>query len=96
MGHGVGVEIHEWPRFATGSKELTRPGMVVFVEPGIYLEGKFGLRIEDLVVITEDGCEDITKSRKDLDYSVRSAVQYFFLEGFSKFCLKKSHGYYTL
>ena len=40
--------------------------MVVSVEPGIYLEGKFGLRIEDLVVITEDGCEDITKSRKDL------------------------------
>ncbi|MEF2794215.1 MAG: aminopeptidase P family protein [Hydrogeniiclostridium sp.] len=66
LGHGVGVEIHEWPRFATGSKELTRPGMVVSVEPGIYLEGKFGLRIEDLVVITEDGCEDITKSRKDL------------------------------
>lgn len=66
LGHGVGVEIHEWPRFAMGCKTLTQPGMVVSVEPGIYLEGKFGLRIEDLVVITENGCEDITQSRKDL------------------------------
>ena len=66
LGHGVGVEIHEWPRFAAGSTTIAQPGMVVSVEPGIYLEGKFGLRIEDLIVVTEDGCEDITKSRKDL------------------------------
>ena len=66
LGHGVGVEIHEWPLFSAGNTTITKPGMVVSVEPGIYLEGKFGLRIEDLVVITETGCEDITASPKEL------------------------------
>ena len=65
-GHGVGVEIHEWPRFSKGNHMLAKPGMVVSVEPGIYLRGKFGVRIEDLVAVTENGCEDLTKSPKEL------------------------------
>lgn len=65
-GHGVGVEIHEWPRFSPGNQTITRPGMVVTVEPGIYVPGKFGVRIEDMVVVTENGCENLTHSPKEL------------------------------
>ena len=65
-GHGVGVEIHEWPRFAPGDKTIARPGMVVTVEPGIYLAGRFGVRIEDMVAITETGYENLTHSPKEL------------------------------
>lgn len=65
-GHGVGVDIHEWPRFSVSDETITRPGMVVTVEPGIYLKGKFGLRIEDMIVVTQDGCENLTHSPKDL------------------------------
>lgn len=65
-GHGVGVEIHEWPNFAPSCQEVLQPGMVVTVEPGIYLPGKFGVRIEDMIAITEDGCEDLTASDKSL------------------------------
>lgn len=65
-GHGVGVEIHEWPRFAQGCRILAKPGMVVTVEPGIYLADKFGVRIEDMVAVTENGCENLTCSSKEL------------------------------
>jgi Xaa-Pro aminopeptidase len=65
-GHGVGLEIHEGPRVAIGQTEPLRPGMVITVEPGVYLPGKFGVRIEDTVVVTETGCEILTKCPKEL------------------------------
>mgnify|MGYP003301074648 CR=1 FL=1 len=66
LGHSVGLEIHEAPSFNTTDSTILKPGMVLTVEPGIYLEGQFGVRIEDMVVIKEDGCENITKSPKEL------------------------------
>lgn len=66
-GHGVGVEIHEEPRLSPRCEnEFLQAGNVVTVEPGIYLPGKFGVRIEDMAFITENGCENLTKSPKTL------------------------------
>lgn len=66
-GHGVGVEIHEEPRLSpSAGDQVLRPGSVVTVEPGIYLPGRFGVRIEDMVYITETGCENLTHCAKDL------------------------------
>jgi Xaa-Pro aminopeptidase len=66
LGHGVGLDIHEAPRLSTESNDVLEPGNVVTVEPGIYLDGKFGIRIEDDVVVTQDGIENLTGLRKDL------------------------------
>ena len=66
LGHSVGIDIHESPSFNTRDNTLLRPGMVLTVEPGIYIENKFGVRIEDMIVITDDGNIDITKSPKEL------------------------------
>jgi Xaa-Pro aminopeptidase len=65
-GHGVGLEIHEPPRVAHGTAEALQPGMVITIEPGAYVPGKGGVRIEDMVVVTERGCEVLTPSPKDL------------------------------
>lgn len=65
-GHGVGIEIHEQPRLSLKSKQILEIGDVVTVEPGIYLPSEFGVRIEDMAFITENGCENLTKSPKNL------------------------------
>ena len=66
LGHGLGLEVHEAPRLSTESKDTLASGNVVTVEPGIYLEGRAGIRIEDNVVITEDGVQNLSGFRKDL------------------------------
>ena len=65
-GHGVGLEIHEPPRLGTGQKEALQVGMVVTIEPGIYVAEKGGIRIEDMVVVTARGCEVLTPVSKEL------------------------------
>lgn len=65
-GHGVGVEIHERPFVSPVSRETLRQGNVISCEPGIYLPGKFGVRIEDIAVITSNGCENLVKLDKEL------------------------------
>jgi Xaa-Pro aminopeptidase len=65
-GHGVGLEVHEGPRLATTSEDQLREGNVVTVEPGVYLPGRFGVRIEDLVVVTENGHRNLSALTKDL------------------------------
>lgn len=66
LGHGFGLEIHEPPRAGVGSEDVLLPGMTVTVEPGIYLPGKCGVRIEDCCVVTETGCVNLVSTAKDL------------------------------
>ena len=66
LGHGTGLEIHEAPRMSQESNDVLAPGNVVTVEPGIYLEGLGGIRIEDDIVVTNGGIDNLTNLRKDL------------------------------
>jgi Xaa-Pro aminopeptidase len=65
-GHGVGLDIHEAPSVAAGATAILTPGVVVTVEPGIYLAGVGGVRIEDTVVVTDQGCRPLTEFTKDI------------------------------
>ena len=65
-GHGVGLAVHEWPTVGKDSRDMAEEGMVFTVEPGVYIPGWGGIRIEDMVLVTTDGCEVLTKIPKDL------------------------------
>lgn len=65
-GHGVGLEVHEAPNLSPNSSEILKLGNVITIEPGIYIEGKFGVRIEDMLYITENGVRNLTNSQKNL------------------------------
>ncbi|MFN0171952.1 MAG: M24 family metallopeptidase [Bryobacteraceae bacterium] len=65
-GHGLGLEIHEAPRLGRTEKSRLEQGMTVTIEPGVYLEGQFGIRIEDTVLVTAHGCEILTPTAKEL------------------------------
>lgn len=66
LGHGVGMEIHEMPYASPSKEDILPENSIVTVEPGIYLEGEFGVRIEDFVVVKNNGCENMTKAEKQL------------------------------
>jgi Xaa-Pro aminopeptidase len=66
FGHGVGVEIHEAPNASPVNENPLPAGAVISAEPGIYLPGKLGVRIEDVILLTEDGCRNLTLAPKEL------------------------------
>ena len=66
LGHGVGLEVHEEPRLTANAEGELVPGNVVSVEPGVYIAGEIGVRIEDLVAVTEDGHEVFSGLSKEL------------------------------
>ncbi len=67
LGHGLGLDVHEPPYLVGGNTRELEPGMVVTVEPGIYLDGEFGVRLEEDVVVTEDGCRLLSPPQRDLE-----------------------------
>jgi Xaa-Pro aminopeptidase len=75
LGHSIGLRIHEDPRFAPGNKTVLKPGMVMTVEPGIYLKGWGGIRIEDDVLVTKSGCEvlsrDVPKAFEEMMHDLK-------------------------
>ena len=66
IGHGLGLEIHEPPRLGKRDKARLEAGMAITIEPGVYREGFGGIRIEDTVAVTENGCEILTPTSKEL------------------------------
>jgi Xaa-Pro aminopeptidase len=66
LGHGVGLAVHEGPRLSKQGETAPATGMVVTVEPGVYVPGAVGVRIEDLVIVTDDGAEVVSSLPKDL------------------------------
>lgn len=66
LGHSIGLEDHDYGDVSSANTDKLQPGMIFSIEPGIYLTGEFGIRIEDLVIVTEDGCEVLNKYNKEL------------------------------
>ena len=66
LGHSLGLEIHEEPRASATWDKVLPAGTVITIEPGVYLEGRFGVRIENMVLLTADGCRDLTASPREL------------------------------
>ncbi|HRR33177.1 MAG TPA: Xaa-Pro peptidase family protein [Kiritimatiellia bacterium] len=71
LGHGLGLEVHEAPSFSVACTTGLAPGMVLTVEPGIYVPGRLGIRIEDVVLVTRDGCEVLTGTPRELEWAIR-------------------------
>ena len=69
LGHGVGLEVHEAPTAAPGADKALLPGMAVTIEPGVYIPGKVGVRIEDVALVTRDGCEILSSAPRSWDLS---------------------------
>ncbi len=67
LGHGTGLEIHEGPRISAASDQILAAGMIITIEPGVYFQDEFGIRIEDDVLVTESGCEVLSQIPKGLD-----------------------------
>ena len=65
-GHGIGLEVHEHPYLVEGNQRVLEEGMTFSVEPGIYVSGRFGMRIEDIVLVTADGADRLNRSPRDL------------------------------
>lgn len=65
-GHGIGLEIHTWPRFSEISNDVVEENYVMTIEPGVYIPGWGGVRIEDDVIIRKDSCEVLNQTTKDL------------------------------
>jgi Xaa-Pro aminopeptidase len=70
LGHGVGTVIHEWPNLKPKSEDVLPVGCVMTIEPGIYIKGFGGIRIEDMVLITKNGCKNLTNVPKDLKHVI--------------------------
>ena len=67
LGHFIGLEDHEFGDVSASSQDAAVPGNIFSIEPGVYLEGKLGVRIEDLVLVTEEGCEILNRLPKELE-----------------------------
>ncbi|HKK83140.1 MAG TPA: Xaa-Pro peptidase family protein [Atribacterota bacterium] len=76
LGHGVGLDIHELPRLSSNDQTILQPGMVVTIEPGIYVPGVGGVRIEDTILVTEQGCQILTLLPKELSISDYDKEEY--------------------
>ena len=66
LGHGIGLQTHEWPRVSYHVDYDLPVGAAITIEPGVYLPDQFGVRIEDIIVLRKDGCENLTCSPKEL------------------------------
>jgi Xaa-Pro aminopeptidase len=66
-GHGIGLEVHEDPYIVAGNRRVLEPGMCFSIEPGIYIDGRFGVRIEDIVTVTETGAQRFNRASRDLE-----------------------------
>ncbi|OZC02788.1 M24 family metallopeptidase [Rubricoccus marinus] len=66
LGHGVGLDVHEWPRLSSAVQHVLPEGATVTIEPGVYVPDRFGLRIEDIIALTSTGCDNLTPLAKDL------------------------------